>query len=77
MAEASHWFEKYRGLAVTIAASGNYIAGALWPPIVQHGIETVGWRHTYVLLGIVCGLGMLLLWRLEKSKALQNYLQNR
>ena len=23
------------------------------------------------------GLGMLLLWRLEKSKALQNYLQNR
>ena len=22
--------------------------GAIWPPIVQHFIETVGWRQTYV-----------------------------
>ena len=29
MAEASHWFERYRGLAVAIAASGNYIGGAI------------------------------------------------
>src|SRR6266702_5722082 len=41
MAEASHWFERYRGLAVAIAASGNYIGGAIWPPLVNHGIETM------------------------------------
>ena len=35
MAEASHWFERYRGLAVAIAASGNYIGGTIWPPLVN------------------------------------------
>src|ERR1700730_8475488 len=33
MAEASHWFERYRGLAVTIVASGNYVGGTLVPPL--------------------------------------------
>jgi MFS family permease len=61
MADTALWWNRRRGIAVAICASGNYIAGALWPPIVQHGIETIGWRHTYVLLGLVCGVGMLLL----------------
>ena len=39
MAEASHWFNRYRGLAVAIAASGNYIGGTIWPPLVNYGIE--------------------------------------
>jgi len=37
MAEASHWFERYRGLAVTIVASGNYVAGTVWPPLINWG----------------------------------------
>ena len=61
MADTALWWNKRRGIAVAICASGNYIAGALWPPIVQHGIDAIGWRHTYVLLGLVCGVGMLLL----------------
>jgi len=61
LADTALWWNKKRGMAVAICASGNYIAGALWPPIVQHGIETIGWRHTYVLMGVVCGLGMLVL----------------
>ncbi|MFN3439472.1 MAG: MFS transporter [Acidovorax sp.] len=61
LADTALWWNKRRGIAVAICASGNYIAGALWPPIVQHGIETIGWRHTYVLMGLVCGAGMLLL----------------
>src|SRR6202051_2041083 len=43
MAEASHWFDRYRGLAVTIVASGNYVGGTLWPPIVNWGIQSDGW----------------------------------
>ena len=58
MAEASHWFERYRGLGVTIAASGNYVAGAIWPPIVEHGIANIGWRQTHVLIGIGCSVAM-------------------
>lgn len=54
MAEASHWFERYRGLAVTIVASGNYFAGTMWPPIVNWGMQEVGWRHTHIGIGLVC-----------------------
>ncbi|WP_431309644.1 MFS transporter [Bradyrhizobium iriomotense] len=61
MAEASHWFERYRGLAVTIVAGGNYVAGAMWPPIVNWGLQTVGWRMTHIGIGIVCASLMTIL----------------
>jgi MFS family permease len=54
IADTSLWFVRRRGIAVAICASGNYLGGALWPPITQHFIETVGWRQTYVGLGIFC-----------------------
>ena len=59
VADTSLWFERRRGLAVAICASGNYLGGALWPPIVQHFIETVGWRQTYMGIGVMCLLTML------------------
>jgi MFS family permease len=58
MAEASHWFERYRGLAVTIVASGNYVGGALWPPFITWGMQTVGWRNTHIAVGIFCTVAM-------------------
>ncbi len=61
MAEASHWFERYRGLAVTIVASGNYVAGTVWPPLVNWGIEALGWRTTHIAIGIFCAASMTLL----------------
>lgn len=54
MADISHWFDRRRGLAVGISASGNYAAGTVWPPILQALIETVGWRHAYIVVGITC-----------------------
>jgi MFS family permease len=61
VADTSLWFVKRRGIAVAICASGNYVAGAIWPPIAQHFIETVGWRQTYIGMGIFCGIAMALL----------------
>ncbi|MDR3469552.1 MAG: MFS transporter [Xanthobacteraceae bacterium] len=58
MTEASYWFERRRGLAVTIAASGNYVAGAVWPPIVARGIEAAGWRATHLALALFCAVAM-------------------
>jgi MFS family permease len=58
VADTSLWFERRRGIAVAICASGNYVAGAIWPPIVQHFVETVGWRQTYVGLGVFSALTM-------------------
>ena len=61
MADTSLWWNKRRGMAVAICASGNYVAGTFWPPVAQWGIETIGWRHTYMGMGIFCGVGMALL----------------
>ena len=58
MAEASHWFDRYRGLAVALAASGNYVGGAIWPPVVNWGIQTFGWSSTHIGIGIFTALAM-------------------
>ncbi|MGE0063824.1 MAG: MFS transporter [Xanthobacteraceae bacterium] len=54
MADISHWFDRRRGIAVAIAASGNYIAGAIWPVAIQHGIDRFGWRVTILVVAAVC-----------------------
>ena len=61
MADTALWWNRRRGIAVAICASGNYIAGSFWPPLVQYGIEHIGWRNTYTGMGLVCGAGMALL----------------
>ncbi len=61
VADTSLWFVRRRGIAVAICASGNYLAGAVWPPIVQHFVEQVGWRQTYIGLGVFCALTIPLL----------------
>jgi len=58
MAEASRWFERYRGLAVTIVAGGNYVAGTIWPPLLNWGIQSAGWRATHIAVGIFCAVAM-------------------
>jgi MFS family permease len=68
LADTSLWWNRRRGIAVAICASGNYIAGAFWPPLVQHGIETIGWRPTYTIMGLICGLGMLALSGLMRQR---------
>jgi MFS family permease len=79
MAEASHWFERYRGLAVTIVASGNYVGGTIWPPLVNWGMESAGWRTTHIAIGIFCAVAMtimLLLLRAQIGRATQRSHEN-
>ncbi len=59
VADTSMWFTRRRGMAVAICASGNYLAGAVWPPVLQHFLETAGWRATYMGLGAFCLATML------------------
>src|SRR5207248_8337150 len=59
LAHTSLWFDRRRGIAVAIFASGNYLAGTLWPPVVQHFIQSVGWRHTYLGIAVFCAVSML------------------
>jgi MFS family permease len=59
VADTSQWFERRRGIALAICMSGNYTAGAIWPPVMQHFIDTVGWRQTYIGMGVFCLVAML------------------
>ena len=68
LADTSLWFVKHRGMAVAVCASGNYLGGALWPPIVQHLVATVGWRQTYMGMGLFCGLSMAALALLMRAR---------
>ncbi|MEO7761584.1 MAG: MFS transporter [Casimicrobiaceae bacterium] len=68
MADTSLWFVRRRGIAVAICASGNYLGGAIWPPIVQHLVATDGWRHTYFILAGVSSVTMIGLALLMKRR---------
>jgi MFS family permease len=59
MADISLWFTRRRGIAVAIASCGTYLAGTVWPPIVQHFIATAGWRQTHMGIGVLCVVTML------------------
>jgi MFS family permease len=59
IADMSHWFVRRRGIAVALAASGNYLAGTFWPPVVQHFIATSGWRATHIGIGLFLLVSML------------------
>jgi MFS family permease len=68
MADTSLWFVRRRGIAVAVCASGNYLAGALWPPVVQHFTHTLGWRSTYIGLGVLCAVAIPLLALMMRAR---------
>ena len=59
IADTSLWFTRRRGMAVAIIASGSYLAGTVWPPVVQSFIQSVGWRATYLGIAVFCVATML------------------
>jgi MFS family permease len=59
VADTSLWFTRRRGIALAICMSGNYVAGAVWPPVIQHFVESAGWRAAYIGIGVFCLLTML------------------
>ena len=69
MADASQWFTRHRGIAVAIVSSGNYIGGAIWPPLLQHLVTAEGWRATHIGIGALCPLLMLLFLPMLRRRA--------
>jgi MFS family permease len=59
VADMSHWFKKRRGVAIGIASCGNYLSGAIWPPLIQHFIASDGWRATHIGVGVFCIISMV------------------
>jgi MFS family permease len=59
VADASLWFDRHRGLAISLATIGSSLSGVVWPPIIEHFVAQVGWRHTHIGIGIFCMATML------------------
>ncbi len=53
LAYVSLWFDRRRGTALALVASGQYVAGFLWPPIFERAIATFGWQRTMFGYGIL------------------------
>jgi len=61
MADISNWFVRRRGVAVTLCSAGNYLAGTVWPPLLQRSIAVYGWRSTHIAVALTCGAAMVLI----------------
>ncbi|RWQ66962.1 MFS transporter [Mesorhizobium sp.] len=59
IADISHWFNRRRGVAVSAAAAGSYLAGAIWPMVMPYIMQIEGWRFTYAAIGVVCLVTMV------------------
>jgi MFS family permease len=68
MANTSFWFEKRRGIAVALCASGNYVSGAIWPTLIETTIQAHGWRTAHLAVGIFCLVAMPPLALLLRSR---------
>ena len=58
IADTSIWFLKKRGIAVALAASGNYLSGVVWPILTRDLLLNYGWRSVYLVLAIAAVLIM-------------------
>lgn len=59
ISDVSLWFVRRRGIAVAIGASGSYLAGTVWPPIVQLMIDDWGWRGAHLAIAVFCLVTLL------------------
>jgi len=53
IADISHWFQRRRGIAVAVAASGNYLSGAIWPMVLAGVLLDNGWRAVCLALAVI------------------------
>jgi MFS family permease len=72
LANISHYFRKFRGVAIGIAASSNYFAGALWPYFIEPFLIQSSWREAYFWIGVICLCLMVpLSWFLREPQKLE------
>lgn len=59
MANITRWYDLNRGAAVGIVASGQSLAGILWPPVFGEALLRIGWRETFFWYGVFALATML------------------
>ena len=69
VANVTRWFDRRRGLAVAIITSGQGLAGAVWPAVVQYFNDLVGWRGTFLYFSVFVAVTMVPLAFLLRPRA--------
>lgn len=59
VANVTRWFDRRRGLAVAVITSGQGLAGAVWPAVVQYFNELVGWRGSFLYFSVFAAVTMV------------------
>ncbi|WP_263808751.1 MFS transporter [Salinibacter sp.] len=67
------WFERRRGLAVGVLGLGMAGATALFPPLMERGLQAYGWQATYLIMGGLLAVIMLPLGALLYRDAPERY----
>lgn len=49
----SNWFFHNRALALGIANAGRGVGALILLPLIQYAIQVIGWRNTYLFLGLL------------------------
>ncbi len=68
MASISGWFRRRLGVGIGILWAVGGIGAAILAPLIAYLLDTLGWRETFLGVGIVGSGIMLLLWPLIRSK---------
>lgn len=69
VSNVTRWFDRRRGLAVGLVATGQTVAGAVWTPIFRVSMESTGWRDTFFYYGVFVIVAMLPLTLLMRRRA--------
>jgi len=49
----TNWFDKKRGLAMSLGLSGVGIGGFILSPLITNWLENYGWRKTYLIFAVI------------------------
>ena len=49
----SRWFDRRRGTALALISSGQYIAGMIWPSVLERAMAGFGWQTVMLAYGLV------------------------
>ena len=53
VALVSKWFERCRATAIAMVSAGGSLSGLVFVPFVAYAIPLVGWRNTWLILGLI------------------------
>ena len=53
VALVSKWFERRRATAISLVSAGGSLSGMVFVPFIAFTIPMVGWRNTWLILGLI------------------------